>query len=176
MFKPRNENDDDDTIIMVNPSRSSYTETENKYRIPTIDEIKTGIRKATCSLKMFPVLCGTAARNKGIQELLNAIVDYMPSPIDVPAITGTLEDGSQVERNNSDEEPFAALAFKIATDPFVGKLCFFRVYSGTLESGSTVLNSSKDKKERIGRILQMHSNHREDIDKVYAGDIAAAVG
>ena len=113
---------------------------------------------------------------KGVQELLNAIVDYMPSPLDIPHIKGVDEDGNEVERKTSDSEPFSALAFKIATDPFVGKLCFFRVYSGTLESGSTVLNSNKDKKERIGRILQMHSNHREDITKVYAGDIAAAVG
>ncbi len=142
----------------------------------TIDEIKTGIRKATCSLKMFPVLCGTAARNKGIQELLNAIVDYMPSPIDVPAISGTLEDGTTVERNNSDEEPFAALAFKIATDPFVGRITFIRVYSGKLSAGSYVLNSAKGKKERIGRLLHMHSNNRTDIDEVLAGDICAVVG
>jgi len=142
----------------------------------TIDEIKRGIRKATCTLKMFPVLCGTAARNKGIQELLNAIVDYMPSPIDVPAIKGTLEDGSEVERNNSDDEPFAALAFKIATDPFVGRITFIRVYSGKLESGSYVLNASKGKKERIGRLLHMHSNNRTDIDEVLAGDICAVVG
>ncbi len=142
----------------------------------TIDEIKTGIRKATCSLKMFPVLCGTAARNKGIQELLNAIVDYMPSPIDVPAITGTLEDGTEVERNNSDDEPFAALAFKIATDPFVGRITFIRVYSGKLSAGSYVLNSAKGKKERIGRLLHMHSNNRTDIDEVLAGDICAVVG
>ena len=142
----------------------------------TMEEIKTGIRKATCSLKMFPVLCGTAARNKGIQELLNAIVDYMPSPIDVPAIKGTLEDGSEVERNNSDDEPFAALAFKIATDPFVGRITFIRVYSGKLEAGSYVLNSAKGKKERIGRLLHMHSNNRTDIDEVVAGDICAVVG
>ena len=142
----------------------------------TIDEIKTGIRKATIGLKMFPVLCGTAARNKGIQELLNAIVDYMPSPIDVQAITGTLEDGSTVERNNSDDEPFAALAFKIATDPYVGKITFIRVYSGKLDAGSYVLNSSKGKKERIGRLLHMHSNNRTDIDEVLAGDICAVVG
>jgi len=142
----------------------------------TIDEIKKGIRKATCSLKMFPVLCGTAARNKGIQELLNAIVDYMPSPIDVPAITGTLEDGTTVERNNSDDEPFAALAFKIATDPFVGRITFIRVYSGKLEAGSYVLNSAKGKKERIGRLLHMHSNNRTDISEVLAGDICAVVG
>ena len=142
----------------------------------SVDEIKKGIRAATCSLKMFPVLCGTAARNKGIQELLNAIVDYMPSPIDVPAITGTLEDGAEVERNNSDEEPFAALAFKIATDPFVGRITFIRVYSGKLSAGSYVLNSAKGKKERIGRLLHMHSNNRTDIDEVLAGDICAVVG
>ena len=142
----------------------------------TIEEIKKGIREATCQLKMFPVLCGTAARNKGIQELLNAIVDYMPSPIDVPAITGTLEDGTEVERNNSDEEPFAALAFKIATDPFVGRITFIRVYSGKLSAGSYVLNSAKGKKERIGRLLHMHSNNRTDIDEVLAGDICAVVG
>jgi len=142
----------------------------------TIDEIKRGIRKATLELKMFPVLCGTAARNKGIQELLNAIVDYMPSPIDVQAITGTLEDGTSVERNNSDNEPFAALAFKIATDPYVGKITFIRVYSGKLSAGSYVLNSSKGKKERIGRLLHMHSNNRTDIDEVLAGDICAVVG
>ena len=142
----------------------------------TIEEIKRGIRKATIGLKMFPVLCGTAARNKGIQELLNAIVDYMPSPIDVQAITGTLEDGTTVERNNSDNEPFAALAFKIATDPYVGKITFIRVYSGKLDAGSYVLNSSKGKKERIGRLLHMHSNNRTDIDEVLAGDICAVVG
>ena len=142
----------------------------------TVEEIKRGIRKATISLKMFPVLCGTAARNKGIQELLNAIVDYMPSPIDVQTITGTLEDGTTVERNNSDNEPFAALAFKIATDPYVGKITFIRVYSGKLSAGSYVLNSNKGKKERIGRLLHMHSNNRTDIDEVLAGDICAVVG
>ncbi len=142
----------------------------------TEEEIKKGIRKATIALKMFPVLCGTAARNKGIQELLNAIIEYMPSPIDVQAITGTLEDGSTVERNNSDAEPFAALAFKIATDPYVGKITFIRVYSGKLSAGSYVLNSSKGKKERIGRLLHMHSNNRTDIDEVLAGDICAVVG
>lgn len=115
-------------------------------------------------------------QNKGVQELLDAIIYYMPSPVDIADIKGVTPDGEETERKTSDDEPFAALAFKIATDPFVGKLCFFRVYSGTLESGSTVLNANKDKRERIGRILQMHANHREDIDKVYAGDIAAAVG
>ena len=142
----------------------------------TEEEIKKGLRAGTIANTIVPVTCGSSYKNKGVQELLNAIVDYMPSPLDIPHIKGVDEDGNEVERKTSDSEPFAALAFKIATDPFVGKLCFFRVYSGTLESGSTVLNSNKDKKERIGRILQMHSNHREDIDKVYAGDIAAAVG
>ena len=142
----------------------------------TEEEIKKGLRKGTIDNKLVPVTCGSSYKNKGVQELLNAIVDYMPSPLDVPHIKGVDLDGNEVERKTSDKEPFAALAFKIATDPFVGKLCFFRVYSGTLETGSTVLNSNKDKKERIGRILQMHANHRQDIDKVYAGDIAAAVG
>ncbi len=142
----------------------------------TEEEIKKGLRTGTIANKIVPVTCGSSYKNKGVQELLDAIVDYMPSPIDIAHIKGETMDGEETEAKTSDSEPFAALAFKIATDPFVGKLCFFRVYSGTLESGSTVLNSSKDKKERIGRILQMHSNHREDIDKVYAGDIAAAVG
>ena len=143
---------------------------------PSEEEIKKAIRKGTIANQIVPVTCGSSYKNKGVQELLNAIVDYMPSPLDIPHIKGTTLDGVETEAKTSDSEPFAALAFKIATDPFVGKLCFFRVYSGTLETGSTVLNSSKDKKERIGRILQMHSNHREDIEKVYAGDIAAAVG
>ena len=142
----------------------------------TEEEIKKGLRAGTIANKIVPVTCGSSYKNKGVQELLNAIVDYMPSPLDIAHIKGETLDGEETEAKTSDSEPFAALAFKIATDPFVGKLCFFRVYSGTLESGSTVLNSSKDKKERIGRILQMHANHREDIDKVYAGDIAAAVG
>ena len=142
----------------------------------TEEEIKKGLRAGTLANKIVPVTCGSSYKNKGVQELLDAIVDYMPSPIDIPHIKGETMDGEETEAKTSDTEPFAALAFKIATDPFVGKLCFFRVYSGTLESGSTVLNSSKDKKERVGRILQMHANHREDIDKVYAGDIAAAVG
>jgi elongation factor G len=140
------------------------------------DEIKKGIRIGTIANKMIPVCCGSSYKNKGVQELLNNVVSFMPSPLDIEDIKGVKPDGAETTRKTSDQEPFAALAFKIATDPFVGKLCFFRVYSGTLESGSTVLNTSKDKKERIGRILQMHSNHREDIDKVYAGDIAAAVG
>ncbi len=142
----------------------------------TIDEIKLGLRKGTIANKIVPVTCGSSYKNKGVQELLNAVIDYMPSPLDIADIKGETLDGEEVTAKTSDAEPFAALAFKIATDPFVGKLCFFRVYSGTLDAGSTVLNSSKDKKERIGRILQMHSNTREDIDKVYAGDIAAAVG
>ena len=140
------------------------------------EEIKRGLRIGTINNKIVPVTCGSSYKNKGVQELLNAIVDFMPTPLDRGAIKGETADGEPTEAKPSDSEPFAALAFKIATDPFVGKLCFFRVYSGTLDSGSTVLNSSKDKKERIGRILQMHSNHREDIDKVYSGDIAAAVG
>ncbi|MBR3613974.1 MAG: elongation factor G, partial [Clostridia bacterium] len=142
----------------------------------TIEEIKLGLRKGTIANKIVPVTCGSSYKNKGVQELLNAIIDYMPSPLDIADIKGETLEGEEVTAKTSDAEPFAALAFKIATDPFVGKLCFFRVYSGTLDAGSTVLNSSKDKKERIGRILQMHSNTREDIDKVYAGDIAAAVG
>ena len=142
----------------------------------TEDEIKKGLRIGTINNKIVPVVCGSSYKNKGVQELLNAVVDYMPSPLDIPHIKGVTPDGEEVERKTSDSEPFAALAFKIATDPFVGKLCFFRVYSGTLEAGSTILNTNKDKKDRMGRILLMHSNHRQDIDKVYAGDIAAAVG
>ena len=142
----------------------------------TEEEIKKGLRKGTIANTVVPVCCGSSYKNKGVQELLNNIVDYMPSPLDIPHIKGIDEDGNEVERKTSDTEPFSALAFKIATDPFVGKLCFFRVYSGTLDSGSTVLNANKGKKDRIGRILQMHANHREDIEKVYAGDIAAAVG
>ena len=142
----------------------------------TPEEIKKGLRAGTIANKIVPVTCGSSYKNRGVQELLDAIVDYMPAPTDIAAIKGVDLNGNEIERKSSDEEPFAALAFKIATDPFVGKLCFFRVYSGTLESGSTVLNATKDKKERIGRILQMHSNHREDIEKVYSGDIAAAVG
>ena len=144
----------------------------------TEEEIKRGIRLGTINVKMVPMVCGSSYKNKGVQELLDAIVAYMPSPLDVPNIKGTDVNDKEIEmeRKTSDEEPFAALAFKIATDPFVGKLCFFRVYSGTLDSGSTVLNTATGKKERLGRILQMHANHREDIDKVYSGDIAAAVG
>ena len=143
---------------------------------PTEEEIKKGLRIGTINNAVVPVCCGSSYKNKGVQELLNSIIDYMPAPTDIAHIKGVDLDGNEVERKTDDNEPFAALAFKIATDPFVGKLCFFRVYSGTLESGSSVLNSNKDKKERIGRILQMHANHREDIEKVFAGDIAAAVG
>ena len=143
----------------------------------TIEEIKRTIRKSTIANTMVPVTCGTSYRNKGVQKLLDAIVDYMPAPTDVPAIKGVdPRTDEEVERHSSDTEPFAALAFKIATDPFVGKLCFFRVYSGKLEKGTTVYNSSKDKNERIGRILQMHANDRKDIDVCYAGDIAAGIG
>lgn len=140
------------------------------------EEIKKGLRIGTIANKIVPVTCGSSYKNKGVQELLNSIIDFMPSPLDIPHIKGIDKEGNEVERKTSDTEPFAALAFKIATDPFVGKLCFFRVYSGTLDAGSTVLNANKDKKDRIGRILLMHANHREDIEKVYAGDIAAAVG
>ncbi|MBE7092054.1 MAG: elongation factor G [Clostridiales bacterium] len=144
---------------------------------PTIEELKAALRKATIANKVTPVFCGTSYHNKGVQMLLDAIVDYMPSPVDIPAIKGKLPDSDEeVERKASDEEPFSALAFKIMTDPFVGKLAFFRVYSGTCEAGSYVYNSVKNKRERFGRILMMHANHREEIDKVYAGDIAAAVG
>lgn len=143
----------------------------------TIDEIKKVIRKATCECKMVPITCGTSYRNKGVQPLLDAIVDFMPAPTDVESIKGVNPDTDEEEyRHSSDSEPFSALAFKIATDPFVGKICYFRVYSGTLNAGSQVYNSVKGNKERIGRILQMHANHREDIETVYAGDIAAAVG
>ncbi|MCM1328426.1 MAG: elongation factor G [Ruminococcus sp.] len=143
----------------------------------TIDEIKKCIRKATIANEMVPVTCGTSYKNKGVQKLLDAIVDYMPSPIDIPHIKGVNPDtGEEEERPSSDKEPFAALAFKIATDPFVGKLCYFRVYSGTVDAGATVLNATKDNSERMGRILQMHSNHRKDIETCYAGDIAACVG
>lgn len=142
----------------------------------TKEEIKTALRKGTINGQIVPVLCGSSYKNKGVQPMLDAVVDYLPSPIDVPAIKGVTEDGQDTERQSSDAEPFAALAFKIMTDPFVGKLAFFRVYSGVLNSGSYVLNSTKNKRERIGRILQMHANHREEITTVYAGDIAAAVG
>ena len=156
---------DDDLTMM-------YLEGE----IPSVEEMKAALRKATCECRAVPVCCGTAYRNKGVQKLLDAIIEYMPSPLDVPAIKGVDLDGNEVERKSSDEEPFAALAFKIMTDPFVGKLAYFRVYSGTLNSGSYVLNATKDKKERVGRILQMHANKRAELEKVYSGDIAAAVG
>ncbi len=143
---------------------------------PTVDEMKKVLRKATCECDAVPVCCGTAYRNKGIQKLLDAIIEYMPSPLDIPPIKGVDLEGNEVVRHSSDDEPFSALAFKIMTDPFVGKLAFFRVYSGTMNSGSYVLNATKDKKERVGRILQMHANKRHELDKVYSGDIAAAVG
>ena len=143
----------------------------------TIDEIKTCIRKSTINNTMVPVTCGTSYKNKGVQKLLDAIVDYMPAPTDVPSIKGVNPETEEEDvRHSSDTEPFSALAFKIATDPFVGKLCFFRVYSGTVNAGTSVYNSTKDNNERIGRILQMHANHRQDLEMVYAGDIAAAVG
>ena len=143
----------------------------------TVEEIKAVLRKATIDNEIVPVTCGTSYKNKGVQKLLDAIVDYMPSPLDVPSIKGVNpETGEEVERHAGDDQPFSALAFKIATDPFVGKLCFFRVYSGIVAAGSTVLNATKDKKERMGRILQMHANHRADLEVCYCGDIAAAVG
>ncbi len=159
--------DEDDEIAMM------YLEGEE---IP-LEKIKAAIRKATVSVRMMPVCCGTSYRNKGVQELLDAVVDYMPSPLDIPAIKGINPNTDEEdERHPSDDQPFSALAFKIATDPYVGKLCFFRVYSGKMNSGSTVYNANKHQRERLGRILQMHANHREDIDEVYTGDIAAAVG
>ena len=143
----------------------------------TIEEIKSTIRKQTIDCQMVPVFCGSAYRNKGVQMMLDGVIDYMPSPVDIPAIKGVDPvTGEEAERPSSDEAPFSALAFKIMADPFVGKLAFFRVYSGTIESGSYVYNSTKGKKGRLGRILQMHANKREEIDKVYSGDIAAAVG
>lgn len=143
---------------------------------PSVEALKAALRKATCECKAIPVCCGSAYRNRGVQKLLDAVIEFMPSPIDIPSIKGMDMDGNEIERHSSDEEPFAALAFKIMTDPFVGKLAFFRVYSGTLNSGSYVLNATKGKKERVGRILQMHANKRNELDKVYSGDIAAAVG
>ena len=156
---------DDDLMMM-------YLEGEE----PSVDELKAVLRKATCECTAVPVCCGTAYRNKGVQKLLDAVIEFMPSPLDIPAIKGVDMDGNEIERHSSDEEPFSALAFKIMSDPFVGKLAFFRVYSGTMNSGSYVLNATKDKKERVGRILQMHANKRAELDKVYSGDIAAAVG
>ena len=156
----------DDDLMMA------YLEGEE----PTVEELKAVLRKATCECTAVPVCCGTAYRNKGVQKLLDAVIEYMPSPVDIPAIKGTDMDGNEIERHASDDEPFAALAFKIMADPFVGKLAFFRVYSGTMNSGSYVYNSTKQKKERVGRVLQMHANKREELSKVYSGDIAAAVG
>lgn len=156
----------DDDLMMA------YLEGEE----PTNEQLKAALRKATCDCKAIPVCCGSAYRNKGVQRLLNAVIEYMPAPTDIESIKGVDEDGNEVVRHSSDEEPFAALAFKIMADPFVGKLAFFRVYSGSMNSGSYVLNATKNKKERVGRILQMHANKREELDKVYAGDIAAAVG
>jgi elongation factor G len=143
---------------------------------PSIEELKKGLRAATCDCRAIPVCCGSAYRNKGVQRLLDAILEFMPAPTDIPSIKGVDMDGNEIERHSSDEEPFSALAFKIMTDPFVGKLAFFRVYSGIMNSGSYVLNATKGKKERVGRILQMHANKRSELDKVYSGDIAAAVG
>ena len=143
---------------------------------PSVDALKAALRKATCECKAFPVCCGSAHKNRGIQKLIDAIIEFMPSPLDIPACKGTDMDGNEVEVESTDDGPFAALAFKIVSDPFVGKLAFFRVYRGTANSGSYVLNSTKDSKERLGRILQMHANKRSDLDKVYSGDIAAAVG
>ena len=156
---------DDDLTMM-------YLEGEE----PSVEQLKAVLRKATCECTAVPVCCGTAYRNKGVQKLLDAVVEFMPAPTDIPAIKGVDLDGNEIERHSSDDEPFSALAFKIMTDPFVGKLAFFRVYSGTMNSGSYVLNATTDKKERVGRILQMHANKRTELDKVYSGDIAAAVG
>ncbi len=143
---------------------------------PSVEKLKSVLRKGTCECTAVPVCCGTAYRNKGVQKLLDAVLEYMPAPTDIPAIQGEDMDGNPIERHSSDDEPFSALAFKIMTDPFVGKLAYFRVYSGTMNSGSYVLNATKGKKERVGRILQMHANKREELDKVYSGDIAAAIG
>ncbi len=156
----------DDDLTMV------YLEGE----VPGVEDMKKALRLATCECRAIPVCCGSAYRNRGVQKLLDAILEYMPAPTDIPAIKGTDLNGNEVERHSSDDEPFSALAFKIMADPFVGKLAFFRVYSGTMNSGSYVLNATKDKKERVGRILQMHANKRAELDKVYSGDIAAAVG
>ena len=156
---------DDDLMMM-------YLEGEE----PSVEEMKKVLRRATCECSAVPVCCGSAYRNKGVQKLLDAVLEFMPAPTDIPDITGVDDEGNEVTRHSSDEEPFSALAFKIMADPFVGKLAFFRVYSGTLNSGSYVLNATKGKKERVGRILQMHANKREELSKVYSGDIAAAVG
>ena len=143
---------------------------------PSVEDMKKALRKATIACEAVPVYCGSAYKNKGVQKLLDGVVEYMPAPTDIPDIKGTDLEGNEITKPSSDDEPFAALAFKIMTDPFVGKLAFFRVYSGTLNSGSYILNATKEKKERVGRILQMHANSRTEIDKVYSGDIAAAVG
>ncbi|MEG0813055.1 MAG: elongation factor G [Clostridium sp.] len=156
---------DDDLMMM-------YLEGEE----PSVEELKRVLRKGTCECTAIPVCCGTAYRNKGVQKLLDAVIEYMPSPLDIPAIVGTDLDGNQVERPSTDDAPFSALVFKIMTDPFVGKLAYFRVYSGAMNAGSYVLNATKGKKERVGRILQMHANKRHELDKVYSGDIAAAIG
>ena len=156
----------DDDLMMA------YLEGEE----PSVDELKAALRKGTCECTAVPVCCGSAYKNKGVQKLLDAIVEYMPSPLDIPPIKGVDLEGNEIVRHSSDEEPFSALAFKIMTDPFVGKLAYFRVYSGTMNAGSYVLNATKDKKERVGRILQMHATKRMELEKVYSGDIAAAVG
>ena len=156
----------DDDLMMA------YLEGEE----PDVDALKAALRKGTCECTAVPVCCGSAYRNRGVQKLLDAVLEFMPAPTDIPSIKGTDLEGNEVERHSSDDEPFSALAFKIMADPFVGKLAFFRVYSGTMNSGSYVLNATKDKKERVGRILQMHANKRAELDKVYSGDIAAAVG
>ena len=158
-------NYDDDLMMMVLEGEE-----------PSIEQVKAAIRKGSLAVDLFPVLCGSAYKDKGVQPMLDAVIDYLPAPTDIPAIVGTDEEGNEVDRHASDDEPFSALAFKVMTDPYVGKLTFFRVYSGTATSGSYVLNSTKDKRERMGRILQMHANTRKEIDMVYAGDIAAAVG
>ena len=183
-------NDDKGDNITIGEIPDQYKEDAELYRAEMIEKIcdldedlmmmylegKAALRKATCECRAVPVVCGSAYKNKGIQKMIDAVVEYMPSPLDIPAIKGTDLDGNEIERHSSDEEPFAALAFKIMTDPFVGKLAFFRVYSGVANSGSYILNATKDKKERLGRILQMHANKRTELEKVYSGDIAAAVG
>ena len=191
-------NDDKGDDITVGPVPADMEELANKYHdeliekiceldddllemylegeVPSDEQLKAALRKGTCEGTAIPVCCGSAYRNKGVQKLLDAIIEYMPAPTDIPAIKGVDLEGNEVERHSSDDEPFAALAFKIMADPFVGKLAFFRVYSGTMNAGSYVLNATKDKKERVGRILQMHANKRAELEKVYSGDIAAAVG
>ena len=165
-----------DMIEKICETDDELTEMYLEGEEPSTEQLKKALRAATINVEIIPVCCGSAYRNKGVQKLLDAIVEYMPAPTDIPAIKGVDAQGNEVERHSSDEEPFAALAFKIMADPFVGKLAFFRVYSGTMNSGSYVLNATKNKKERVGRILQMHANKRQELDKVYSGDIAAAVG